>query len=329
MKLTTKMFAFAIAAVLTVLLMNVAASADEKWPNKPITFVVPWSAGGDTDFFARTIAKYLKDELGVNVAITNTVGGGGSVASNELKDSTPDGYKFLCFDTALALNHASGIADFGYEAFDPICMVAKSTGEYLVVRADFPCNTVAELVEYTKQNPNKVKLAANTGATSYYVAVRLQELGSQFNVVNAGSSSERIASLIGGHIDVSCNAMGVLAQYLVGTGNGQLKILACLANERSKAFPDIPLATEQNVDLAYDMTYNILAPKGTDPTVIKKLSEACKKIILNNEDYAKEIWAAYGSEPFYEDTAVALETLKAEDTKYMGYADVFKKGLQK
>lgn len=329
MKSSAKVFAFVIAAVLAAFFVNAAVAAEGRWPDKPITFVVPWSAGGDTDFFARTLAKYLQRELKVNVNVTNTVGGGGSVASNELKESAPNGYKFLCFDTALALNHASGIADFGYEAFDPVCMTAKSTGEYLVVRADFPCNTVAELIEYTKQNPDKVKLAANTGATSYYVAVRLQELGSRFNVVNAGSSSERIASLIGGHIDVSCNAMGVLAQYLVGTGNGQLKILACLANERSKAFPDIPLAREQNVDLAYDMTYNILAPKETDSEIIKKLSAACGKIILNDKDYAEEIWKTYGSEPFYQDTAGAVETLKTEDAKYMAYAEVFKKGLQR
>lgn len=319
----------AIAIIISSLCSFSIANAETNWPTKPVTFVVPWSAGGDTDFFARTLAKYLSKELGKTVNIINTVGGGGSVASNEVKDSNPDGYTFLCFDTALALNHASAIADFGYEAFDPVCMMAKSTGEYLVVRSDAPYNTVAELVEYTKTHPNTLKLAANTGATSYYVAVRLQELGAAFNVVNAGSSSERIASIIGGHIDVSCNAMGVLSQYLQGTGTGQLKILACLATERSKAFPDIQLATEQGVNLAYDMTYNILAPKGTDPKIIKKLSAACAKIILNNKEYAKEIWDAYGSEPFYQDTKEAISTLKAEDERYMEYAPVFQKGMQK
>ena len=234
---------------------------------------------------------------------------------------------FLCFDTALALNHACGIADFGYEAFDPVCLMAKNSGEYLVARSDFPCDTIAELVEYSKENPGTVKLAANTGATSYYVAVKLTELGGNFNVVNAGSSSERVASLLGGHIDVSSHAMGVISQYLEGTGTGELKILGCLATERSEAFPDIELATEQGVDLAYDMVYNILAPKGTDPAIVEALSEACGKIINENEDYAKEIWDAYGASPFYKDTDEAIEALKADDELYMAYSDVFQKGL--
>ena len=302
-------------------------SSSVDWPTKAINFVVPWSAGGDTDFFARTLGKYLSEELGVAVNVTNTTGGGGSVASNEVKDADPDGYTFLCFDTALALNHACGIADFGYEAFDPVCLMAKNSGEYLVARSDFPCDTIAELIEYSKKNPGTVKLAANTGATSYYVAVKLTELGGDFNVVNAGSSSERVASLLGGHIDVSSHAMGVISQYLEGTGTGELKILGCLATERSEAFPDIELATEQGVDLAYDMVYNILAPKGTDPAIIEALSEACGKIINENEDYAKEIWDAYGASPFYKYTDEAIEALKADDELYMAYSDVFQKGL--
>lgn len=300
---------------------------DISWPEKPITFVVPWSAGGDTDFFARALAKQLSDELGQTVNVINTVGGGGSVASNEVKDGAPDGYTFLCFDTALALNQASGVTDFGYEAFDPVCLNAKNSGEYLVVRSDFPCNTIAELIEYSKANPGTVKLAANTGATSYYVAVKLTELGGDFNVVNAGSSSERVASLIGGHIDVSSHTMGVISQYLEGTGTGELKILGCMATERSEAYPDIELATEQGVELAYDMVYNILAPKGTDPAIIDKLSSACEKVINNNEEYAKEIWDAYGAAPFFVDTEEAIAALKADQEQYMAYADVFQSGL--
>lgn len=303
------------------------SASGTSWPEKPINFVVPWSAGGDTDFFARTLAKYLTTELGVSVNVTNTAGGGGSIASNEVKDADPDGYTFLCFDTALALNHSCGIADFGYEAFDPVCLNAKNSGEYLVVRKDFPCDTIAELIEYSKANPGTIKLAANTGATSYYVAVKLTELGGDFNVVNGGSSSERVASLIGGHIDVSSHAMGVISQYLDGTGTGELKILGCLATERSEAFPDIPLATEQGVDIAYDMVYNILAPKGTDPAIISRLSEACAKIINENADYAKEIWDAYGASPYYKNTEEAIADLKTDDAKFMEYSEIFQKGL--
>ena len=304
------------------------AKKDVKWPTKPITFVVPWSAGGDTDFFTRTLSKYLSKELGQTVNVVNTVGGGGSVASNKVKDSKPDGSTFLCFDTALALNHSCGIANFGYDAFSPVAMMGKNTGEYVVVRSDFPVNTLAELIKYTQEHPNEVKLAANTGATSYYVAVKLQQLGAKFNVVNGGSSSVRVASLLGKHIYVSTHTMGVIKQYLPKTGNGSLKILACLAPTRSEAFPDIPTAKEQGVDLSYDMTYNILAPKGTDPAIIAKLSKAVGKVIKENPDYAKDIMAGYSAKPFYQDTEEIIKTLKAEDDLYMKYSDVFKKGIK-
>ena len=129
------------------------------WPTKPINLVVPWSAGGDTDFHARTLAQYLEGELGVTVNVVNTTGGGGSVASTEVKDSDPDGYTFLVFDSAIALNQASGITDFGAEAFDPVCIIGKSCGEFLVTRSDAPYNTVAELIAYTKDHPGEVIMA--------------------------------------------------------------------------------------------------------------------------------------------------------------------------
>ncbi|HWP51765.1 MAG TPA: tripartite tricarboxylate transporter substrate binding protein [Clostridia bacterium] len=299
-----------------------SSSSGSSWPSKPITLVVPWSAGGDTDFHARTLGQYLEKELGVSVTVVNTTGGGGSVASNAVKEAEPDGYTFLAFDSAIALNQASGITDFGYEAFEPVCLIGKSCGEFMVVRSDFPCNTVQELVDYTKEHPGEVIMAANTGATSYYAATKLQEAGAQFNIVNAGSSSERVASLIGKQIDVSVNAYGVIKQYIQ---TGELKVLGCLATERSDAYADISTAKEQGVDCAYDLIYNILAPKGTDPAVVAKLNEACQKVVENNSDYAAAIKDSYGELPFFMGTQQATSYLQQESNMYLAYADVFQK----
>lgn len=296
------------------------AVSEPSWPNKPITLVVPWSAGGDTDFHARTLGQYLEKELGVVVNIVNTTGGGGSVASNTVKESEPDGYTFLAFDSAIALNQASGVTDFGYEAFDPICLIGKSCGEFMVVRSDFPCNTIAELVAYTKEHPGEVIMAANTGATSYYAATKLQEAGAQMNIVNAGSSSERVASLIGKQIDVSVNAYGVVSQYIQ---TGELKVLGCLATERSEAYADIPTATEQGVDCAYDLVYNILAPKGTDPAIIEKLSTSCQNVVEKDPGYASAIKESYGELPFFMNTMFATQYLDQESDMYLAYAEIF------
>lgn len=290
------------------------------WPKKTIELIVPFKAGGDTDFHARTYAKYLEKELGVSVIVVNIEGAGGSIGSTTVKDESPEGYKVLCFDTALALNQASGVTDFGVEAFEVAGVIGKSTGEYLVVRKDFPADTVQELIDLTIKEPDKYKLAANTGATSYYVATRLKELGAKFNVVNAGSSSERVASLLGGHIDVSVNAMGVISQYLE---TGDFKVLACCGTQRSEAYPDIPLATEQGVDLSYDIVYNMLLPKGTDPKITEKLNQAILKISNENAEFANDIYTTYGEKPYALPVAKSKAYLEEEQAQYMKYADVF------
>ena len=290
------------------------------WPTKAINIVVPWSAGGDTDFHARTLAQYLESELGVSVTVVNTTGGGGSVASTEVKDSDPDGYTFLAFDSAIALNQASGITDFGAEAFDAVCIIGKSCGEFLVTQADSPYDTIPELIEYTKAHPGEVIMAANTGATSYYAATKLAEQGAELNIVNSGSSSERVASLLGDQINLSVNAYGVIGQYIE---TGDLKILGCLATERSETYSDIPTAIDQGVDCSYDLIYNLLAPKGTDPAIIEALCNACQKIVEENPDYADAILTSYGEQPYFLNSADATAFLQEESDMYMAYADIF------
>ena len=295
-----------------------ASGAD--WPTKSINIVVPWSAGGDTDFHARTLGQYLEKELGVSVTVVNTTGGGGSVASTEVKNSDPDGYTFLAFDTAMALNHASGITDFGGEAFDPVAIIGKSCGEFLVTQGDAPYDTIPELIECSEAPPGEVRMAANTGATSYYAAIKLSEQGADLNIVNSGSSSERVAALLGDQINLSVNAYGVIGQYIE---TGDLKILGCLATERSETYAAVPTAVDQGVDLSYDLIYNLLAPKGTDPAIIEKMSEACQKIIEEDSSYAEAIATSYGEKPFYMNSSEAVDFLKGEDDMYMEYADLF------
>lgn len=299
---------------------SAAGETGSNWPTKPISLIVPWSAGGDTDFHARTLAQFLEKELGVTVNVVNTAGGGGSVASTEVKDSEPDGYTFLAFDSAIALNQASGVTDFGAEAFDPVCIIGKSCGEFLVARSDFPCDTVAELLSYTEEHPGEVIMAANTGATSYYAATKLSEAGAKLNIVNAGSSSERVASLLGGQINLSVNAYGVIGQYIQ---TGDLKILGCMATQRSETYADIPTVQEQGVDCSYDLIYNLLAPKGTDPKILETMSNACQKIVEENPDYAEAIHTSYGELPYFMNSADAVTFLKEESDMYMAYAGIF------
>lgn len=129
-----------------------------------------------------------------------------------------------------------------------------------------------------------------------------------------------MAALLGDQINLSVNAYGVIGQYIE---TGDLKILGCLATERSETYADVPTAVDQGVDLSYDLIYNLLAPKGTDPAIIEKMSEACQKIIEEDSGYAEAIATSYGEKPFYMNSSEAVDFLKGEDDMYMEYADLF------
>ena len=112
------------------------ASSEDGGTDWPINMIVPMGAGGDTDFNARTYAKYLEDVLGETVVVTNITGNGGALGSEEVKNASPDGYTCLFYHTCLNINQATGIADYGSEAFETVAVVGKSSGEAVVVRTD-------------------------------------------------------------------------------------------------------------------------------------------------------------------------------------------------
>ena len=312
--------------LMTLVIMPIWANGETEtedvWPSKPIQMIVPFKAGGDSDFNARTYAKYLEDVLGTSIVIVNVDGGGGSIGATQAKDADPDGYTVFLGDVALVLNEASSLTDFGYEAFATAGIVGKNSGEYLTVRSDFPANDANELIELTKKEPNKYKLAANTGATTYYAATVLKTLGAKFNIVNAGSSSERVASLLGGHIDAMFNSMGTIKSYV---DNGDFKILGSAASERAKAYPDYPTMTEQGIDLAYDITYVMYFPKGTDDEIVQKFHDACVTV-SEKEEYAADIYKAYGQFPYVADIDESIKLLQIEKDKFMAFKDVFSSG---
>lgn len=123
-----------------------AAKSVGDWPTKSIEMVVPFKAGGDTDFNARTYAKYLEKELGQSIVVVNTEGAGGSLAAEKVKNAKADGYKIFFANTGFLLNKVTGISDYRFnEAFDTVGIVANSAGECIAV------NVKKLAVEYYKR----------------------------------------------------------------------------------------------------------------------------------------------------------------------------------
>jgi tripartite-type tricarboxylate transporter receptor subunit TctC len=269
-----------------------AASSEnaEAWPTKSINLIVPYSAGGNSDFNARAVAKYLPEILGQPVVVTNVPGSGGTIGAAQVKDAKPDGYTILVHQLSLSIAEAAGMADYGIKDFEVGSVFSKASPELLVALSDAPYNNVEELIEYTQAHPGEVKLTANTGATTMWIAIGLQNAGAKLNVVSSGGSGERLQVVLGGHADIVPLNYGMVESYL---NDGTLKVIGLASDKRSDFVPNVKTLRELGVEAGYDYMNTMIFPKGTDPAIVEKFSNAVGEIVNNNEKYQAEIAKQY------------------------------------
>ena len=320
-----------LAAVLTVVLsLGVAALAgaagDLKYPTKSIELICSMSPGGDSDFNARALAKYLTIELGQNVVVTNITGGGSSVATDEFVHSKNDGYRLYMNHAPLHTATAFGISEFAWYDMDPVCIFGRGTGEVLTVHGNNPAKNLKELIELSQKEPGKYKFAYNAGATSHYVAVKLALAGAKFNNVTTGSAADRVVGLKGGHIDVMQAGIPMVEDYVK---TGEFKYFCNMSTARAALYPDVPTAMDQGFDIGFDPAYSLYAVKGTDPAIIAKLEAACKKIVLENKEYQADIKKAFAQAPYFLGTEDARADLKKQLDRYMEIKDELRAGFKK
>ena len=297
MKSIVKMVAV-VAAALTV--TSGAALAD--YPEKPIKLIVPAGAGGDTDFNARMMSKYLEQELGVPLPVVNMPGAAGTIGAREVLNSKPDGYTALFYHGAMQVSAASGMSEFSWKDFELAAIAGQETGSMLVVPADAKWQSLDELIEDARANPGAIDLTANIGATTYLIAKLLQAEGAEFNLVDVGGASARLKAVLGGNVAVSQNPYAQVRDYLAA---GELRALATVTDERIAAAPDVPTAKELGYDVAFQFNYFILFPKDTPAEIVDRFGAAVEAV-ASNPEYAAEIQAQYAQ------TAVAMTGDKAK-----------------
>lgn len=276
--------------VLFCLFAMTAQAFAADWPTKALNLVVPYGAGGNSDFNARAIAKYLPKLIGVPVVVTNMPGSGGTIGAAQVKNAKPDGYTILVHQLSLSIAEAAGMADYGIQDFDLGCVLSKSSPEVLVAQTKAPYSSIPELIEYTKAHPGEVKLTANTGATTMWTAIGLLSAGAKLNVVSSGGSGERLQVVLGGHADIVPLNYNMVEAYVK---EGTLKILGSVSDSRSELIPDVKTLREVGVNAGYDYMNTMIFPKGTDPQKIEKVCSAVGEIINKNDSYRAEMKAAY------------------------------------
>ena len=274
------------------------------WPgDQTVQIIVPYAAGGDTDYNARLLADKLSEKTGGTFVVTNINGNGGATGSLEALNAPNDGSTILFHHTAFLINNIYGSTDFLFEdAFDFCSVVGYSAGNIITMNASTGVKTLQDLIDYTKAHPGELKFTANVGATTHATGLFLQDIGCDIQLVDAGSASERISSLLGGHVNIIDNSIGTIADYLE---TGELVAICSdsdLANPYLMEEYGIGIGEDQGFDIGLPFVYFMAFPTGTDPQIIETLDSLLEEIITEDEDYAQQIKDAYCQVPYYLNT---------------------------
>ena len=266
----------------------VTASA-QGYPDRPVTVIVPFTAGGSSDIVARTIGQKLSETLGQPFVIDNKPGANGAIGANHVAKSKPDGYTLFVGSIGVFAINPVLYKDLGYEPrrdFD-LLSVAVRTPNALVATPSFPPNNVAELVDYLKKNPNKVAFASSgTGSSDHLTAALFwQKTGTTgIHVPYKGGSAAHL-DIMAGNSNVSFQNLGSIANHVRG---GKMKILAVTSDKRDPTFPNVPTMAEAGVPGLEVFSWQaVVAPKGLPKDVMDKLQPAVIAAI-KNPDVAKK-----------------------------------------
>lgn len=300
-----------------------APAAAPDWPKQPITFIVTHGAGGDTDYNARLAARYLEKKLGVSIVVNNVTGANGNIAMAQYRNGKNDGYTFVFTNTAaLSGNEATGLSEFGYDAFEPVCLYGKQSGENIVVPADSPYQSLQELIQASKDKPNTIKFGISTGGGVYIASVIMAQSGAQFAAMDQGDGAARMTALLGKHVDATIVPYATAKQYIEA---GKIRTLATLLSESPSLLKSIPSASQAIPDLKIDTLYVALAPKGTPAAIVEKMNAAMLEVIKGDKDYMAECLKFNLQNPWALSVSETVAGLKAQRDLFMKFAQYLKK----
>lgn len=273
------------------------------YPAKPISFILPYPAGGSTDLTTRALANAAKKYLGQPVIIENKPGGGATVGPTLLVTKPPDGYSIGLITSGVTIAYHMGKLSFNPS---PDVTHIMRWGGYLfgiMVRADAPWKTIQEFVQDSKENPGKITYASVGVGTSPHLAMEEFALAAgniQWIHIPSKGGAEAGTSLLGGHVDAFSGSSGL---QLVDAG--KFRLLAIYGEQRSERYPQVPTLKESGYNIVCTSPLGIIGPKGMPDPIVQKLHEAFKRgmddpefratmkkfdmslLYLNTEDYEK------------------------------------------
>jgi tripartite-type tricarboxylate transporter receptor subunit TctC len=285
----------------------------QSYPERPVRIIVPTPAGGPVDVMARLIAAGLPATLGQNVIVENKPGAGNTLGSRLAAEAAPDGY-------TLMVSAASGLIispiiykTAGYDAasFAPIALIAE-TPQLLVINAQLPFKSVAELVAYAKANPGKLNYSTGGSGTLPHLAAELFKKTTGINIVHVPykGGGPALTGVMAGEVQMTFDPVATSMQLIK---DGRLRALAIAGPKRVAALPDVPTMAESGYQsFTVGAWTALLAPKGTPAAIIAKLNDGVNKALQSEQ--MKSTLARLGAKP-RGGTPQALADHMANETK--------------
>ena len=299
------------AALAAVSLLGAPARA--AFPDRPITLIVPWAAGGGTDAIARQVAMMLERDLKQPVNVVNRTGGSGVVGHTAIATAAPDGYTFGLITLEINQMHWVGLTDLTYEGFSLLALVNQDLAA-IHVKTDSPFKTAKELFAHIKANPNKVVASGSGQGGSWHAALAgLMELEgippNSIRWVPATGAATALTDLAGGGVEfVSCSMPE--AEALIKAG--RIRSLLFMSPKRAANFPDVP-TTEEALGHKWHkgVWRGFAAPKGLPKEIATQYETAIKKVWDSAE--FQEFMTKRGFDLIYMDSAKFAEFMKTDN----------------
>jgi len=300
----------------------------QAYPDRPITFICPWPAGGTADLTMRALCTAASKVLGQTLVVENKTGASGMLGLKAMATAKPDGYTIG--QVPISVTRFSQLGTVQLDPLKELSYIARTSGQTfgIAVRADAPWKTLKDFVAAAKATPGKLSYgsAGIGGATHVGMEEFALAAGIQLNHIPYKGGAPALQDLLGGQVD----ALADSSSWAPHVKAGKLRLLATWGEKRTNDFPDVPTLKEQGYDVVVDAPNGIGAPKGLEPAVLAKLRDAfrqaatspefiaaCDKIdaplmYLDGPDYEKYVAAVFRKE------TVLIEKLKLKDLMAKG-----------
>ncbi len=296
---------------LTLALLCSAAWAQDKYPAKPVTVVVPQAAGGANDAIARIVAQKLTELSGQSFVVENRPGAGGNIGTALVAKARPDGYTLmLTADSSFVIN-PSLYKSTGFDPlkdFEPVGPVATA-GYVLVANNNFPAKNVSELIAQAKAQPGKIMIGSAGNGTVNHLVGEMLNKAADINLVHVPykGAAAAVTDLVGGQVQVSVQSLPSSISFI---RSGRIKVLGVVNEKKLAALPDAALLSDVVKGLAVTPWYGVFAPAGTPAPLLSQLESLINRALDASD--VREKLANVGAEPYKLDQAQFSALVRAE-----------------